>query len=117
MHPSINEGSEDYKLGYITGFEAFTNGQAKVYPDCGLAEKNSHYFGWHDGWQAAWAVEQRAPKTALDKAVYYNSGTIQDITGGTIEITISPCKRKLWINIDGICRLRAFNSNLVLEQR
>lgn len=120
MNPSVNTGSSDYKSGYEAGFEAQTNGHAKVYPGAFGETIPSTYWGWHDGWKAAWDAENReavAAATIKDKAVYFNSGTTQDITGGTVEITISPCKRKLWINVDGICRLRAFNSNLVLEQR
>src|SRR5205085_3866250 len=44
-------------------------------------------------------------------------GSQMDLTGGNVEITLSADKRKLWINQDGICRLRANEANITIETR
>lgn len=43
--------------------------------------------------------------------------TVIDLTEGEIEVAISEDKTKLWINVDGLCRFRAYNANVKVVQR
>lgn len=44
-------------------------------------------------------------------------GSQVEIKGGDVEIALSADRRKLWINHDGICRLRAHEANITIETR